>query len=197
GNFDWLDELCSAIHRRGIESAPDFITVDSAEGGSGAAPMPLMDGVGMLLTESLPGVVDRLVAWELRERIKVIASGKLINPRGVAWALAVGADFVNSARGFMFALGCIQSMQCNKNTCPTGVATHDPHLQRGLVPEDKAERVAHFARNMEKEVAMIAHSCGVAEPRGLTRRHARIMVAEGRSIGLDELYPPLPPRRLQ
>jgi glutamate synthase domain-containing protein 2 len=197
GNFDWLDELCSAIHRRGIESAPDFITVDSAEGGSGAAPMPLMDGVGMLLTESLPGVVDRLVAWGLRERIKVIASGKLINPRGVAWALAVGADFVNSARGFMFALGCIQAMQCNKNTCPTGVATHDPHLQRGLVPEDKAERVAHFARNMEREVAMIAHSCGVAEPRGLTRRHARIMVAEGRSIGLDELYPPLPPRRLQ
>jgi glutamate synthase domain-containing protein 2 len=115
----------------------------------------------------------------------------------VAWALAVGADFVNSARGFMFALGCIQAMQCNKNTCPTGVATHDPHLQRGLVPEDKAERVAHFARNMEREVAMIAHSCGVAEPRGLTRRHARIMVAEGRSIGLDELYPPLPPRRLQ
>jgi glutamate synthase domain-containing protein 2 len=197
GNFDWLDELCSAIHKRGVESAPDFITVDSAEGGSGAAPMPLMDGVGMLLSESLPGVVDHLEAWGLRERIKVIASGKLINPRGVAWALAVGADFVNSARGFMFALGCIQAMQCNKNTCPTGVTTHDPRLQRGLVPADKAERVAHFARNMEKEVAMIAHSCGVPEPRALTRRHARIMVAEGRSIGLDALYPPLPPRRLQ
>jgi glutamate synthase domain-containing protein 2 len=142
-------------------------------------------------------VVDHLEAWGLRERVKVIASGKLINPRGVAWALAVGADFVNSARGFMFALGCIQAMQCNKNTCPTGVTTHDPHLQRGLVPADKAERVAHFARNMEKEVAMIAHSCGVTEPRALTRRHARIMVAEGRSIGLDALYPPLQPRRLQ
>jgi glutamate synthase domain-containing protein 2 len=197
GSFDWLDELCSAIHRRGVDMAPDFITVDSAEGGSGAAPMPLMDGVGMLLSESLPGVVDHLEAWGLRERVKVIASGKLINPRGVAWALAVGADFVNSARGFMFALGCIQAMQCNKNTCPTGVTTHDPRLQRGLVPADKAERVAHFARNMEKEVAMIAHSCGVPDPRGLTRRHARIMVAEGRSIGLDALYPPLPPRRLQ
>ncbi|GAB4360388.1 MAG: FMN-binding glutamate synthase family protein [Immundisolibacter sp.] len=196
GSLDWLDDLCAEVRRRGVESAPDFITVDSAEGGSGAAPMPLMDGVGMLLSESLPGVVDRLVAWGLRERIKVIASGKLINPRGVAWALAVGADFVNSARGFMFALGCIQAMQCNKNTCPTGVATHDPRLQRGLVPADKAERVAHFVANMEKEVAMIAHSCGVAEPRGLTRRHARMMLGEGRSVSLEELYPKPHPRQL-
>ncbi len=196
GDLGWLDDLCGAVRHRGVESAPDFITVDSAEGGSGAAPMPLMDGVGMLLSESLPGVVDRLVAWGLRDRIKVIASGKLINPRGVAWALAVGADFVNSARGFMFALGCIQAMQCNKNTCPTGVTTHDPRLQRGLVPADKSERVAHFVANMEKEVAMIAHSCGVAEPRGLTRRHARIMISEGRSISLEELYPQPQPRQL-
>ncbi|HCO43400.1 MAG TPA: FMN-binding glutamate synthase family protein [Gammaproteobacteria bacterium] len=196
GSLDWLDDLCAEVRRRGVESAPDFITVDSAEGGSGAAPMPLMDGVGMLLSESLPGVVDRLVAWDLRDRIKVVASGKLINPRGVAWALAVGADFVNSARGFMFALGCIQAMQCNKNTCPTGVTTHDPRLQRGLVPADKAQRVAHFVTNMEKEVAMIAHSCGVSEPRQLSRRHARMMVGQGRSIGLDELYPQPLPRQL-
>ncbi|WP_448508455.1 FMN-binding glutamate synthase family protein [Immundisolibacter sp.] len=196
GSLDWLDELCANVLRRGVESAPDFITVDSAEGGSGAAPMPLMDGVGMLLTDSLPGVIDRLAAWGLRERVKVIASGKLINPRGAAWALAVGADFVNSARGFMFALGCIQAMQCNKNTCPTGVTTHDPHLQRGLVPKDKAERVAHFARNMEKEIAMIAHSCGLPQPRALRRQHARLMVENGRSIGLDELYPPPLPRTM-
>ena len=196
GSLDWLDELCAIVLRRGVESAPDFITIDSAEGGSGAAPMPLMDGVGMLLSDSLPGTVDRLTAWGLRDRIKVIASGKLINPRGAAWALAVGADFVNSARGFMFALGCIQAMQCNKNTCPTGVTTHDPHLQRGLVPEDKAERVAHFARNMEKEIAMIAHSCGLPQPRALRRRHARLMVDNGRSIGLDELYPPPVPRTM-
>ena len=193
GSLDWLDELCEKVLHRGIESAPDFVTVDSAEGGSGAAPMPLMDGVGMLLSDSLPGVVDRLTAWGLRARVRVIASGKLINPRDAAWALAVGADFVNSARGFMFALGCIQAMQCNKNTCPTGVTTHDPRLQRGLVPADKAERVAHFARNMEKEIAMIAHSCGVPQPRALGRQHARMMVEHGRSIGLDELYavPPL------
>jgi glutamate synthase domain-containing protein 2 len=196
GSLDWLDQLCANVLRRGVESAPDFITIDSAEGGSGAAPMPLMDGVGMLLSDSLPAVIDRLTAWGLRDRIKVIASGKLINPRGAAWALAVGADFVNSARGFMFALGCIQAMQCNKNTCPTGVTTHDPHLQRGLVPEDKAERVAHFARNMEKEIAMIAHSCGLPQPRALRRQHARLMVENGRSIGLDELYPPPLPRTM-
>lgn len=196
GSLDWLDELCATVLRRGVESAPDFITVDSAEGGSGAAPMPLMDGVGMLLSDSLPAVVDRLVAWNLRDRIKVIASGKLINPRGAAWALAVGADFVNSARGFMFALGCIQAMQCNKNTCPTGVTTHDPRLQRGLVPQDKAERVAHFARNMEKEIAMIAHSCGLPQPRALGRQHARMMVDNGRSIGLEELYPAPRPRSM-
>jgi len=196
GSLDWLDELCALVMRRGAESAPDFITVDSAEGGSGAAPMPLMDGVGMLLSDSLPAVVDRLTAWNLRDRIKVIASGKLINPRGAAWALAVGADFVNSARGFMFALGCIQAMQCNKNTCPTGITTHDPRLQRGLVPEDKAERVAHFARNMEKEIAMIAHSCGVPQPRALGRRHARMMVEHGRSVGFEELYPPPQPRSM-
>ncbi len=196
GSLDWLDQLCAIVLRRGVESAPDFITIDSAEGGSGAAPMPLMDGVGMLLSDSLPAVVDRLTAWNLRDRIKVIASGKLINPRGAAWALAVGADFVNSARGFMFALGCIQAMQCNKNTCPTGVTTHDPHLQRGLVPQDKAERVAHFARNMEKEIAMIAHSCGLPQPRALRRQHARMMVDNGRSIGLEELYPPPVPRSM-
>ncbi len=189
GSLDWLDELCALVRRRGVEFAPDFITVDSAEGGSGAAPMPLMDGVGMLLTDSLPAVVNRLTAWGLRERVKVIASGKLINPRTAAWALAVGADFVNSARGFMFALGCIQAMQCNKNTCPTGVTTHDPRLQRGLVPEDKAERVAHFALNMEKEIAMISHSCGVAQPRALGRQHARLMQDYGRSVALNEVYP--------
>ena len=126
--------MCEEIHRRGIESAPDFITVDSADGGSGAAPMSLIDYMGLPIKESLPLVVDMLKRNGLRDRIKVIASGKMITPGEVAWALCVGADFVVSARGFMFALGCIQALQCNKNTCPTGVTTHDPRLQRGLDP---------------------------------------------------------------
>lgn len=89
----------------------------------------------------------------------------------------------------MFALGCIQALQCNKNTCPTGVTTHDPKLQRGLVPENKAERVAKYSKSIRKEVEVIAHSCGVTEPRQLRRYHCRIVKGDGRSIPLDELYP--------
>ena len=189
GAYGWLDELFDLIRERGIECAPDFITVDSGDGGTGAAPMSLIDNVGLPIKESLPLVVDKLNRFGLRERVKVIASGKLINPAGAAWALCVGADFVNSARGFMFALGCIQALQCNKNTCPTGITTHDKKLQRGLVPEDKAERVRRYSETMRKEIGIIAHSCGVPEPRGLRRFHCRIVQEDGRSIPLDELYP--------
>ena len=126
GAYGWLDKLFSAILERGIESAPDFITIDSADGGTGAAPQSLMDFVGLPLKESLPLVTDKLNQYGLRKRIKVISSGKMITPSGVAWALCMGSDFVVSARGFMFALGCIQALQCNKNTCPTGITTHEP-----------------------------------------------------------------------
>ncbi|MCH8060300.1 MAG: FMN-binding glutamate synthase family protein, partial [Proteobacteria bacterium] len=189
GAYGWLDDLFNLIRQRGIESAPDFITVDSGDGGTGAAPMSLIDNVGLPIKESLPLVVDKLMHYGLRDRIKVVASGKLINPSDAAWALCMGADFVNSARGFMFALGCIQALQCNKNTCPTGVTTHDRKLQRGLVPADKAERVRRFSDTMRKEIGIIAHSCGVAEPRRLRRYHCRIVQADGRSMPLDELYP--------
>jgi glutamate synthase domain-containing protein 2 len=189
GAYGWLDELAAEIHRRGLEHAPDFLTVDSADGGTGAAPMPLMDNVGLPIRESLPLVADKLNEWGLKNRIRLIASGKMINPTEVAWALCAGADFVNSARGFMFALGCIQAMQCNRNTCPTGVTTHDERLQRGLVPADKAERVARYARQMHKEVGIIAHSCGVAEPRLLRRHHCHIVTGTGRSLGLDRIHP--------
>jgi glutamate synthase domain-containing protein 2 len=189
GQLDFFHNLFRTIHQRGRHSAPDFITVDSADGGTGAAPQALIDYVGMPLQESLPLVVDLLHEYGLRERIKVIASGKLINPGKVAWALSVGADFCTSARGFMFALGCIQALQCNKNTCPTGIATHNKELQRGLVPADKAKRVAAFARRVDLGVGIIAHSCGVAEPRGLQRHHMRVIEAGGASRGMSELHP--------
>ena len=189
GAWGWLDELFKEIHRRGVESAPDFITVDGAEGGTGAAPMPLIDTVGLPLREGLPLVVDKLIEFDLRDRIRVIASGKLINPSNVAWALCMGADFTASARGFMFALGCIQAHQCNKNTCPTGITTHNPKLQRGLDPTDKAVRVANYQQNLVHEVGLIAHSCGVRSPRGLKRYHAREVIDNGRSVPLNELYP--------
>lgn len=188
GSAGFLDDLFSAIHERGEASAPDFITLDSADGGTGAAPISLFDYVGMPIRDSLPILVDKLFDARLKERIRVIASGKLVDPGEVAWALAAGADFANTARGFMFALGCIQAMQCNKNTCPTGITTHDPDLQRGLVPMDKAKRVANFHRNLIKEVEMIAHSCGVKHPRALRRRHVRV-VGDSRSRDLTEHYP--------
>ena len=189
GAYGWVNTLCEEINKRGIESAPDFITLDSADGGTGAAPMTLMDDMGLTIRESLPLLIDTLSRHGLRDRVKVFTSGKMINPADVAWALCMGADFCNSARGFMFSLGCIQSLQCNKNTCPTGIATHNKELQRGLVVTNKTERVAHYAENMMHEVGVIAHSCGVKEPRELKRLHARVVMADGLSKSLDEVYP--------
>ncbi len=186
---EWLDDLFATIHQRGLQSAPDFITVDSADGGTGAAPQSLMDYVGLPLRRSLPLIVDKLDEYNLRQRIRVIASGKMINPAEAAWALCVGADFIVSARGFMFALGCIQALQCNKNTCPTGVTTHNPELQRGLVPEDKAVRVKNYALNLMHEVGVIAHSCGVKEARGLQREHVYLVDARGVPEPLLDRYP--------
>lgn len=189
GDYDWLDELFSLILERGIEHAPDFITLDGSEGGTGAAPATLADFVGLPITESLPALVDKLIEYGLRDRIKVIASGKLITPDQVAWALCVGADFVNSARGFLFSLGCVQALRCHKNTCPTGITTHKPWLTRGLDPELKSTRVCHYVKNIEYEVGMLCHSCGVKEPRKLTRHHARIVSPNGTSVSLAEVYP--------
>ena len=189
GQQEFFNDLFEAIQRRGLVQAPDFITIDSCDGGTGAAPQPLMDYMGMPLRESLPLIINLLHEYGLRERIKVVASGKLITPEKVALALSVGADFCTSARGFMFALGCIQALQCNKNTCPTGITTHNPDLQRGLVPEDKAVRVAAYAKKLLYGVGLIAHSCGVTEPRGLQRHHVRVLVHGGASRSLAEIYP--------
>ncbi|MGB7317567.1 MAG: FMN-binding glutamate synthase family protein [Planktotalea sp.] len=182
--------LFDAINARGADSAPDFITIDGGEGGTGAAPMPLIDLVGMSIREALPLVVDMRDAVGLHERIRIIASGKLVNPGDIAWALAAGADFVTSARGFMFSLGCIQALKCNKNTCPTGITTHDLRFQKGLVVEDKYKRVARYAKGIVKEVETIAHSVGVAEPRLMRRNHVRLMQDNGRSLPMSDLYPP-------
>ena len=187
GAYGWLDELCEDIKARGIESAPDFFTIDSGDGGTGAAPMALMDNVGLPIRESLPMVADILRRHGLKERIRIIASGKLLLPSAVAWALAAGADFVQCGRGFMFSLGCIQAMKCHKNTCPTGVTTHKKSLQRGLVPKDKAEKVAAYATTLREHVEIIAHSCGVAEPRKLKPMHVRLVQANGRSKSMENL----------
>ncbi len=190
GAYDWIDELCIKINERGMDYAPDFITIDSSTGGTGAAPMSLIDYVGLSIQESLPLVIDKLESHGLRQRIKIIASGKLITPAEVAWALCMGADFIVSARGFMFALGCIQALQCDKNTCPTGITTHNKKLQRGLVHSQKSSRVTRYIENITHEIGVIAHSCGIKSIREFNRDHARIIQTNGRSKSLNELYPP-------
>lgn len=189
GNPQWIDDLCQEIIKHDVVMQPDFITIDGAEGGTGAAPMSLIDAVGMPLRESVSVLVDTLVKYGLKERIKVIASGKLITATNVAAVLCLGADCAVSARGFMFALGCIQALQCNQNSCPTGITTHNSKLQRGLVPADKTKRVTHYAHNMEKEVRMIASVCGVDDPHLLQRHHARIVQADGTSVSMANIYP--------
>ncbi|WP_085879447.1 FMN-binding glutamate synthase family protein [Roseisalinus antarcticus] len=182
-------DLFAAINRRGPESAPDFITLDGAEGGTGAAPMPLIDLVGVSIREALPRVTRMRDKAGLKARIRLIASGKLVNPGDVAWALCAGADFITSARGFMFSLGCIQALKCNRNTCPTGITTHNPRFQKGLVVAEKWQRVAHYAKAIGKEVEIIAHSVGVAEPRQMRPHHVRIVQPDGSSVPLDKLHP--------
>ena len=189
GGWDFMNELCEAVLRRGKEYAPDFIAIDGGEGGSGAAPQTLMDHMSLPIAEALPRVVDSLLQADLKGRIRVIAAGKLVTSAKAAWALCVGADFINTARGFMFALGCIQALRCHTNTCPTGVTTHNKRLQRGLVVDEKYQRVANYVKNMNKEIDMIAHSCGCRHARELKREHVRIVLSANQSMALNMLYP--------
>ncbi|SFU45079.1 Glutamate synthase domain-containing protein 2 [Nitrosomonas eutropha] len=189
GGWHFINELCDAILRRGPEYAPDFLTIDGGEGGSGAAPQALIDYAGLPIIEALPRVVDALIESGLRQRIRVVAAGKLVTSAKCAWALCAGADFVNTARGFMFSLGCIQAMRCHLNTCPTGITTNNSRLQRGLVVEEKYLRVANYAINVNHEIGMIAHSCGLRHARELRREHIRIVETAGKSIALNMLHP--------
>jgi glutamate synthase domain-containing protein 2 len=189
GGWQFMQQLCDGVLRRGLEFAPDFLAIDGGEGGSGAAPQSLADHMALPIAEALPRAADALIESGLRERVRLIASGKLVTSARAAWALCCGADFVNTARGFMFALGCIQAMRCHQNTCPTGITTHQKRLQRGLVVEEKFRRVAAYAKNMNKEIDMIAHCCGLRHARELRREHVRIVETAGRSVALNMLYP--------
>ncbi|OYV32539.1 MAG: hypothetical protein B7Z81_12615 [Acidocella sp. 20-61-6] len=153
------------------EHCPDYIHVDGGEGGTGAAPASLTDYVGLPITQALPIVAALRAEHGLKERIRILAAGKLVTPDKVAWALCMGADFVSSARGFMFALGCIQAMKCGSGNCPTGVTAVNPKLIAGLNSMDKGVRVANYALRMQDEVAIIAHSCGLTDPSGFLPRH--------------------------
>lgn len=182
-----IDDLCAAIHASG--DGPDFIAVDGKEGGTGAAPLALADWVGLPLLDALTIVDNALRRFELRESIALIASGRIATPGDVATHLALGADLVHIARGFMLSIGCIQALQCHTNRCPAGVATQNRWLQAGLDPMDKSVKVRNYALALERGLQMIVHSCGLTHPSELRRHHAVMRVAPGVTKRLDEVLP--------
>ena len=168
---------------------PDFIVIDGGEGGTGAAPAEFADHIGTPLRDGLLFVHNTLVGAGLRDKIHIGASGKVISAFDIASVLALGADWVNCARGFMFAVGCIQSLSCHTNRCPTGVATQDPVTQRALVVEDKAHRVANFHRNTLKALAEILAAAGLVHPEELGPHHLARRVSATEIKLYSELYP--------
>ncbi|WP_455231942.1 FMN-binding glutamate synthase family protein [Geopseudomonas aromaticivorans] len=161
--------IAKAMLETGI--LPDFIVVDGKEGGTGAAPREFTDHIGVPMREGLLFVHNTLVGLNLRDKIRLGASGKIVSAFDIASVLAIGADWANSARGFMFAIGCIQSQSCHTNKCPTGVATQDPLRQRALVVADKAARVHNFHRSTLKALAEMLAAAGLKHPAQLEPRH--------------------------
>ena len=161
--------IVKAMLKTGI--LPDYIVVDGAEGGTGAAPLEFTDHLGMPLRESLLFVHNTLVGAGLRQKIKIGAAGKIVSAFDIATVMALGADWTNAGRGFMFAIGCIQSLSCHTNLCPTGVATQDPMRQRALVVGDKAHRVYNFHRNTLLALSEMIAAAGLDHPGRLGPHH--------------------------
>lgn len=181
--------LCKAMHEQ--QSYPDFITVDGAEGGTGAAPLEFANNVGEPLNDGLAFVDDTLRGYGLRRKITLIASGKLFTAFGMLGKLALGADIINSGRGMMLALGCIQALKCNSNHCPVGVTTNDPKLVRGLHVPSKAERVAHYHNETIHALADILGAMGLDHPSKLSRSDVYRRLTNGQVRNYEELYPSL------
>lgn len=186
--------ICKAMLETDIY--PDFIVIDGNEGGTGAAPLEFADHVGTPLREGLNFVHNALIGINVRERIKLGASGKIISAFDIARVIALGADWCNSARGFMFALGCIQSQSCHTDRCPTGVSTQDRTRQRALVVGDKSERVFNFHRATVESLAELVAAAGLDHPRELRPVHFSRRVSPNEVLSFAELYPALEPGEL-
>lgn len=182
--------ICKAMMETGIY--PDFITVDGGEGGTGAAPQEFSNSVGMPLREGIAFVYDVLNGFDLKKHIKIIASGKVATGFDIVKNIALGADMCNAARGMMFALGCIQALECNKNTCPTGVATQDPSLMKGLVVEDKNVRVKNFHNLTVASAVELLGAAGLREPHQLSRAYISRRVSPNLIQSYLESYPYIP-----
>ncbi|GJM32287.1 MAG: FMN-binding glutamate synthase family protein [Saprospiraceae bacterium] len=182
--------ICKAMAETGMY--PDFITVDGGEGGTGAAPLEFSNSVGMPFKDGLAFAFDALNGFELKHKIKLLTSGKILSGFHIFRALALGADGCNSARAMMLALGCIQALECNKNTCPTGVATQDPELVSGLVVKDKKVRVANYHGETLKSFVELIGAAGISDPQDINRSHIFRRISMSEAKRYDEIFPYVP-----
>jgi glutamate synthase domain-containing protein 2 len=186
--WEWF-AIVKAMQETGI--TPDFIVIDGAEGGTGAAPLEFSDHMGMPMLEGLRLVHNTLVGANLRSQIRLGASGKIISSFDIVRALALGADWCNSARGFMFALGCIQAQTCHTGNCPTGVTTQDPQRQIALVVPSKAQRVKNFHLHTLEALQELLQAGGFPSPDKLQAKHITRRVSAHQTCSLEDLYPSL------
>ena len=184
--WEWF-AIAKAMVQTGV--TPDFIVVDGSEGGTGAAPLEFSDHMGMPLQDGLRLVHNTLVGVGLRDQIRIGASGKIVSGFDIARAIALGADWCNSARGFMFAIGCIQAQACHTGHCPTGVTTQDPVRQQALVVPNKAQRVFSFHLNTLKSLKEMTEAAGLSHPKDITPEHMLRRINDNKIAPLSELLP--------
>lgn len=189
GSREMVDEL--ALYMKESGTGPDFITVDGGEGGTGASFQDLADSVGLPNKSALMLTDSALRQHGVRDRVKLITSGKLISADQAAIALAMGADLINIARGMMISVGCIQALKCHTNDCPVGVATTDSKLQRGLVVEEKKYRVTNYILSLRKGLFRVSAAAGVESPVDLNRQHVVYKDEKSMVIPLDEVEGPV------
>src|SRR5699024_3808467 len=179
--------MCKAMIETGIY--PDFITVDGGEGGTGAAPPEFSNTIGMPFMDGLSFVHNTLVGFNIRDKMKLIGSGKILTGFHIARAMALGADTCNSARAMMLSLGCIQSLLCNTNKCPTGITTQDKSRQKGLVVEEKKIRVANYHDDTVSSCVELTSALGFSDPHEITRGHVFRRVFMNTVKTFEEIYP--------
>ncbi|HSP21837.1 MAG TPA: FMN-binding glutamate synthase family protein, partial [Planococcus sp. (in: firmicutes)] len=187
GDIEGLREMAQIMKERGSQSGPDFISIDGGEGGTGATYQELADSVGLPIMTALPIVDEVLREYGVRDQVKLIASGKLITPDKIAIALAMGADLVQIARGFMISVGCIMAEVCHTNTCPAGVATTDRELQEGLVVEEKLFRTTNYLTSLRAGLYNIAAAVGIDSPTKLERKHILFKDSNGRISSVENM----------